>query len=352
MAIPYSRMAFGSLPWYSVLIVSGIALAIWLAGREEKRLGLPGDTVVDVALIAVPCGIVGARLYYVIMSWQAFAADPWSVFRIWEGGIAIYGAVIGGALGAWIYARRKGIPFGTLADIAAPGLLLAQAIGRWGNYFNMEAYGPLITDTRLQFFPLAVLIAKDGGYSWHAATFFYESLWNAFGFAALWSMRKKQADKGRLFAWYLVIYGSGRFIIEQLRQDSLYLGPFRVSQYLSLILCAAAGAFLLQNTWRGRKRRLGGSLLCLFVWISRWAFLDHAGVYALLMLTAGVGAVWILRHERRPFVWLIAALVLDAAGLLMALTGWPLSPAVAAQLHALLCSVSLPLGLWALNERE
>ena len=220
MAMPYSRTIAGHLPWYSVLIVSGIALAIFLAGREEKRLGLPRDTAVDLALIVVPCGIIGARLYYVFMSWEHFASQPWSILYIWEGGIAVYGAVIGGAAGAWLYARRKKLSFAVLADLIAPGLLLAQAIGRWGNYFNMEAYGPLVQNPKLQFFPLAVMIPTADGFAWHAATFFYESLWNLCGFAVLWRLRRKQHQPGNVLAWYFVIYGSGRFIIEQLRQDS------------------------------------------------------------------------------------------------------------------------------------
>lgn len=189
MAIPYSRTLLGPLQWYSVLIVTGILVAIWLAGREERRLGLPRDTVIDLALIVIPCGIIGARLYYVAMTWEIFRDNPVSILYIWEGGIAIYGGVIGGALGAWGYARRKKLPFLKLMDMVVPGLLLAQAIGRWGNYFNMEAYGPEITDPAFQFFPLGVLIPSAGGYVWHMATFFYESLWNAAGFAALWAMR-------------------------------------------------------------------------------------------------------------------------------------------------------------------
>ena len=345
MAIPYSRTIFGSLPWYSVLIVSGIALAIWLAGREEKRLGLPKDTAVDLALVVVPCGIVGARLYYAAMNWQAFSADPWSVLRVWEGGIAIYGAVIGGAIGAWVYARQKKQSFGTLADIVAPGLLLAQAIGRWGNYFNMEAYGPVITDEWLQFFPMAVLIPQVDGYAWHAATFFYESVWNLCGFAALWMMRKKQSGGGRLFAWYLIIYGSGRFIIEQLRQDSLYLGPLRVSQYLSLVLCIAAGLFLLHRSWKDQPKQLVPAVVCLLLWVTRWAFIENAAVYALLMLSAGICAVWLARHEKSSLVWLTAALCLDGFGLLSGLMDGPV------QLHTVLCSVSLPVGLWAISKR-
>lgn len=344
MAIPYSRTIIGSLPWYSVLVVTGIAVAVWLAGREEKRLGLPKDTTVDLALVVVPCGIVGARLYYVLMRWELFAANPVSALYVWQGGLAIYGAVIGGALGACVYARRKRIAFAKLADMIAPGLLLAQAIGRWGNYFNMEAYGPVIAEARLQFFPLAVFITADG--EWHAATFFYESMWNLLGFAALWLLRKRQRETGDVFAWYLLIYGAGRFVIEQLREDSLYIGSLRASQYLSLILCAGAALVLLWRTYRHQKFVFGVAVCAM--WIARWAVLEIHPVYAVLLLTAGIAALWLKRDQRRALLWLTMALLLDGLGLLAAITQWPVSTAVGSGLHALLCSLTLPMGVYGL----
>lgn len=345
MAIPYARTIVGQLPWYSVLIVTGILLAVWLAGREEERLGLPKDTAVDLALVAVPCGIVGARLYYVAMRWEVFASNPISILYVWQGGLAIYGGVLGGALGLWVYTRRKKLSFAAVADLIAPGLLLAQAIGRWGNYFNSEAYGPELVDVRLHFFPVGVLIPSETGYVWHAATFFYESLWNFCGFWLLWSIRKRQREKGNVFAWYWVIYGSGRFIIEQLRQDSLYLGTVRVSQAVSLLLCAAA-AFLLVRRARPRSWM---PLVCVGLWLARWACLERHALYAVLMLAAGLGAIWQARERRGALGWLMPALLLDGAGLLMAVTGWPLSAETALGLHTALCSLTLPLGLMALT---
>lgn len=345
MAIPYAKTIVGSLPWYSVLIVTGILLAVWLASREEVRLGLPKDTSVDLALVAVPCGIVGARLYYVAMRWEVFAANPISILYVWQGGLAIYGGVLGGALGLWVYTRHKKLSFATVADLIAPGLLLAQAIGRWGNYFNSEAYGPELLDARLQFFPIGVLIPAESGYVWHAATFFYESIWNFCGFCFLWGIRRKQRERGNVFAWYGVIYGSGRFIIEQLRQDSLYLGPVRVSQVVSLLLCAAAALLLVRRV----RPRAGLSLVCVVLWLARWACLEQHALYALLMLMAGLGAIWQARDQRGALGWLMAALLLDGAGLLMAVMSWPLSAEVALWLHTALCSLTLPLGLVALT---
>ena len=341
MAIPYSRTIFAGIPWYSALIVAGILAAVWLSGREERRYGLPRDTAVDLALVVVPCGIVGARLYYVAMTWDMFAPNPLSILYVWQGGLAIYGGVIGGALGAYGYARKKKLSFSRLADVMAPGVLLAQAIGRWGNYFNMEAYGPEITNRLFQFFPAGVLILEDGAYVWHMATFFYESLWNFAGFLALWSLRKRYQKPGSVFCWYLLIYGSGRFIIEQLRQDSLYLGGLRVSQYLSLILCALALAVLIRRAAYGKRWTLW---LCSALLLARWALLGSAWAYGVAALAAAVLA---FMHERKT-AWLAAALLLDAAGLLCAALGEPISPLVAGYLHALLCSLTLPMYAYAL----
>lgn len=255
-AIPYSRYFFGTLPWYSTLIVLGMALALLLASREEKRLGLRKDTAVDLALWVIPCGIIGARLYYVAFSWDVFAGDPLRILRIWEGGLAVYGGVIGGLLAALVFSRVKKIPLATLTDIMVPGLVLAQTIGRWGNYFNMEAYGAVITSPAWQFFPVGVLIPEVGGYVWHMATFFYESMWNLGVFIALMCLRKRAFRRFDLTCWYFLLYGAGRFVIEGLRSDSLtVLGGFRVSQLLS------AGMVLFALIWFARHVTRRGWLL-------------------------------------------------------------------------------------------
>lgn len=343
MEVPYSRTIVGSLPWYSVLVVGGMALAILLASREEKRLGLPKDTAIDLALLLVPCGIVGARLYYVLMRWEQFAGHPISAFYVWRGGLGIYGGVIGGALAALVYARRQKISFAALADMIAPGLILAQAIGRWGNYFNMEAYGIAIADTRLQFFPVAVWIPAEG--AWHAATFFYESVWNLLGFIALQSLRSSQKKRGSLFAWYLLIYGAGRYVIEQLRTDSLYVGSLRASQWLSLILCLGAAGLLI---YRASKKKLIWLLAsCVALLFVRWAVLEKHAVYAALLLVIGVLGLWINRHCRKRLISLLGILLLDGAGLMAAIANWPFEM-LAQGIHAAVCSATLPLSIWAL----
>ncbi len=264
MATPYSRYLIGPLAWYSVLMVGGILLAYWIGTREEKRLGLPQDSMLDMVLVAVPSGIVGARLYYVLMSLDQFVANPIRMFYIWEGGIAVYGSILGGALGLWIYCHIRKRSFTALLDIAAPGLALAQAVGRWGNYFNQEAYGPAVLDPAWQFFPFAVLIRNGGTPSWHVATFFYESTWDVGVFIVLWVLRKRVRRRGDLFLWYLALYGAGRFLVEQLRQDSLYLFGLRASQWLSLAMIVAVAAVFLARFWQQAsiRQRVAALLGC------------------------------------------------------------------------------------------
>ncbi len=240
---------FGVVSIYGLLIASAMALSVFLCSRQEKRLGLPKDLTYDLALWVIPAGVIGARLYYVAFQWDMYRQNPLSILYIWEGGLAIYGGVIGGALAVFAFSRIRHVPFGTLADMIAPALILSQAIGRWGNFFNGEAYGRLIENPALQWFPLAVNV--DG--AWHMATFFYESLWDLLGFLVLWLTRKKTTMPGNLFLLYLIWYGLGRALIEGLRTDSLMLGPVRVSQALSILLCLGAAAALL---WRRKKKSL------------------------------------------------------------------------------------------------
>lgn len=245
------RLLFGFIPIYGALIAGAIGLGVYLCGRQEERLGLPKDTAVDFALWVIPAAIIGARLYYVAFQWPMYASDPVRILHVWEGGMAIYGGVIGGVIAALLYAKRKKIPFGVLADMAAPALILGQAIGRWGNFVNKEAYGERIDDPALQFFPLAVRIGEE----WHMATFFYESLWDFIGFWVLWLNRKRVKTPGSLFLLYLFWYGLGRAFIEGLRTDSLMWGPVRVSQALSVLLCLCAGGILLFRWRKNRQNR-------------------------------------------------------------------------------------------------
>ena len=244
---------FGIVSVYGLLIALAILLAVVLSGRDEKRLGLPQGTALDLALVIVPLGLIGARLYYVAFRWDLYAGNPLSILYVWEGGLAIYGGIIGGLAGALVYARVKRLKLRPLVDMAIPYVLLAQAIGRWGNFFNGEAYGQVITDQALQFFPYAVHV--DG--QWYQAAFFYESVADLIGFLILYFTRKRWRS-GDGLPLYMIVYGIPRFLIEGLRSDSLYVGGtgIRVSQLLSAVLmiigCLYFGVRFLNQARRNR----------------------------------------------------------------------------------------------------
>ncbi len=248
--------------WYGVIIACGMALAVWLASAREKRLGLPKETTLDLALLGIPAAIVCARIYYVIFSWSAYADDPVKALYIWEGGMAIYGGIIGGVLAGWLYGRKKKLPFLRLADLAAPSIALGQGIGRWGNFVNQEAYGAAVAHAWQQRFPIGVFIQADG--MWHYATFFYESAWCLLIVALLLiAERKRQMNReGDIFLAYVFLYALERALVEGLRTDSLYLGPLRVSQLLSLAALIVCAIILLKRT---KKAASSAALACAVV---------------------------------------------------------------------------------------
>lgn len=254
-AIPYSRYLIGSLPWYSVLIVLAMLIGLLLCTHEQKRLQLPKDLFVDLALCLIPSAIIGARLYYIIFSWNQFSGDIFRIFRIWEGGLAIYGGIFGGTIALVAFCRVRKLPILHIADILVPALSLGQVIGRWGNYFNMEAYGAEITNAAWQFFPAAVLVSGADGYEWHMATFFYESCADLLIFIVLWFIiRKRKQWNGQSLAVYMLMYGIARACIEGLRTDSLYIGTIRVSQLLSLLIAFAGLLALFIGFIRHRQK--------------------------------------------------------------------------------------------------
>lgn len=240
------RIAGFGISWYAILIVSAVLIGYFLANREAKRIGLNQDTVIDFLLYGIPLAIIGARLYYVLFRFNHYSEDLFSIFDIREGGLAIYGGVLGGLFAARIVARRHKIAVTTLLDVAAPSLVLGQAIGRWGNYINMEAYGLRVSEEALQFFPFAVEIPVGSVWYWHMATFFYEFCWDMIVFVLLLMIRRhaypadshgEKNTRGDVFAWYLLLYCSGRTVIEGLRFDSLtFISEFvRISQILSAV---------------------------------------------------------------------------------------------------------------------
>lgn len=234
-----------NIAWYGVIIASGMVLGILLGSLRAKNRGYKPDVMLDFVLLAIPLAVIGARLYYVAFEWKTFVGDFWRIFAINQGGLAIYGGVIGGFLAALILCKAKKFPFLTLIDLAVPSLILGQSMGRWGNFINQEAFGNLITNPKLQFFPYGVYI--DALQEWHQATFFYESLWNAILLVVVLLIAKKRPKDGTLLAVYFIGYGIGRAIIEGLRTDSLYLvGSIRISQVLSAVLVIIGVVMLLK----------------------------------------------------------------------------------------------------------
>lgn len=224
-----------NIAWYGVIIATGMLLGVLLASYRAQKKGYKPDLIFDFAIIAIPLAIVGARAYYVIFEWKEYIQDPIRIFATREGGLAIYGGVIGGLLATILFCKWGKIPLLMLIDLAVPSLVLGQAIGRWGNFINQEAYGSVIINPKFQFFPYGVYI--DAVREWHQATFFYESIWNIVLFIILLFISRKARKDGTLLAVYFMGYGLGRFLIEGLRTDSLYLvGNIRVSQMLSLVL--------------------------------------------------------------------------------------------------------------------
>ena len=216
--------------WYGVIIGLGIVLAVIVCSYLASKNGLDSDIILDVALYGTPSAIVFARLYYCIFSWEKYKDNPIEIFYIWEGGIAIYGAIIGAILAAYIYCRVKKIAWQKVFDVAIIGVILGQAIGRWGNFVNREAFG---TETTLPW--RMELHSLGGSVMMVHPTFLYESLWNLAGFFLLNRLLKHKKKDGEVFFTYFVWYGIGRFFIEALRTDSLYWGPFRFSQVFALI---------------------------------------------------------------------------------------------------------------------
>ena len=356
--MPASRYLIGSLPWYSVLVVAGMAVAILLASREEKRMGLPEDTAVDLALVALPLGILGARLYYVAFTWETYAADPLRILRVWEGGLAIYGGLIGGILGMVLFSRRRRIALGDLLDMAAPGVALAQSIGRWGNFFNMEAYGGVVSDPRWQFFPLAVQIPESGGIVWHQAAFFYESLWDLCVFCVLWRLRGR-GRRGDTFLRYTLLYGTGRLVVEGIRTDSLYVGGaegLRVSQLLAAAAVLACCLYLILRTLRGKRPASARSValpaaLCalpLIPAVLAWlGLLPVSAALCLAMLGAACAALAALRVSPAGRLFDMAACVLAAlaagAGLLPSVRAVPTAVCLCFSAGGLLLAAALRL---------
>ena len=242
---PIREIAIGplSVHLYGVMIALGLTLAVIYGCRRSKEFGLTEDHILDGVLWVAPFAVLCARAYYCIFQWEEmYAHRPLAVFYIWEGGLAIYGGVLGAVLGVFVLCRIKKISPFALLDLVSIGFLIGQSIGRWGNFFNREAFGAE-TDSFLR---MGLLDPATGITTYHHPTFLYESIWNALGFLLLHKLSKKREYDGQIALGYVVWYGLGRAFIEGLRTDSLYIPgtQLRVSQVLAAVSCLAAVAVL------------------------------------------------------------------------------------------------------------
>ena len=231
---------------YGLVIACGLLAAVFYACKRSKEFGLKEDDIMDGVLWVTPFAILCARAYYCAFSWEQYADNPISVLYIWNGGIAIYGGVLGAVLGVAVFCKIKKLKLPAVLDIVALGFLIGQTAGRWGNFFNREAFGAA-TDS---FFRMGLYNTVTGVTEYYHPTFLYESVWNLVGFIGLHFLSKHRKYDGQIALGYVAWYGLGRAWIEGLRVDSLYWGPFRVSQVLAAISCVIAVAVLLWQHWR------------------------------------------------------------------------------------------------------
>ena len=260
-----------SIAYYGIVIVTGMMIAIWIAQREAKRTGQNPEQYLDLAMIGIAAGILGARIYYVVFAWDYYKDDLLSIFNIRQGGLAIYGGIIGACIAVVIYSRKKKQSFGLLMDTASMSIVFGQIMGRWGNFFNREAFGDYTNNLFAMQLPVSAVRANETTQKmWdHAVTvngveyiqvhptFLYESLWNVGVLLFLFWFRKRKKFNGEVFLMYLIGYGLGRIWIEGLRTDQLLLPVvgLPVSQLLSG--CLVAGCTILV-VWKRKKLSSGG----------------------------------------------------------------------------------------------
>lgn len=239
ISLTINKIAFELGPlmirWYAVLIVGGAGIGVWLAYKEAPYRHLTGEDIIDFVIWAVPSGLVGARLYYVIFNWSYYSKYPNEIIALWDGGGAIYGSLIAGTIVLFIFSYYRMVNPMDILDVAVPAVFLGQSIGRWGNFVNQEAYGKAVEN--LDWLPSFIQnqMYIDGSY--RIPTFLFESLGTLIGFILVIFLRHrlKSILRGEVFGFYLIWYGSLRLIIEGMRTDSLMFGMLRVSQVLSLI---------------------------------------------------------------------------------------------------------------------
>lgn len=251
---PIAFYVFGiSIRWYGILIATGMLFGIILAKYNCKCRDINFDSLLDVVLITLPIAIIGARLYYVVFQFNDYKDNLLNVFNIRQGGLAIHGGIIFALISAFIITRYKNINFLKLIDVAAPSIIIAQALGRWGNFFNSEAHGGPVAYSFIAHFPSFIQKGMYINGVYYQPTFLYESIWNVFVFVILMIILRKNKRYGIVFFTYLGLYSIGRFFIEGLRTDSLMLGPIRVAQLVSLCGVFIWIAFLILIKFRKKN---------------------------------------------------------------------------------------------------
>lgn len=236
-----------SVRWYGIIIAVGIIVAYLVGQREMTKRGFKDDFLTDLLIWAVPIAIISARIYYVIFEWGYYKNHLGEIIQVWNGGIAIHGALIGSFITAYVFTKKRGVSFWKVADILAPSILIGQIIGRWGNFMNQEAYGGVVERSFLEnlHIPNWIIEQMNVNGFYHHPTFLYESLWNIVGLILLLVLRKVNLLRGEMFLIYIMWYSFGRYFVEGLRTDSLYIGPMRMAQLISLVGLVVAAIIII-----------------------------------------------------------------------------------------------------------
>ncbi len=244
--------------WYGIIITLGIIFSVFYCSYRAKQEGISMDDLLDMAIFTVIFGVIGARLYYVLTSLSEYDSFM-EVIAIWNGGIAIYGAIIAGAVTIFCVCKYKKISAPKAFDMVAPAVMMAQSVGRWGNFFNGEAYGyEVFSDSPLYFIRMGLMPNIKSNFVVHYfhPTFLYESIWNLIGFIIINSLYKKKKFDGQIVLMYISWYGFGRMFIEGLRTDSLYVGAFRISQVVGFVCFVVGTILLVYKLVKCRRERL------------------------------------------------------------------------------------------------
>lgn len=251
-------LGFIKIYWYSVCIFVALLIGGSLALREGRKWNIKEDLMINMFFFLIPISIIGARLYYVIFNWSYYSKNVMEIFEIWEGGLAIHGGILFGLIYVIIYCAKNNIKFFRMSDILVVSLIIGQAIGRWGNFFNQEAHGGIISYESLhKLVPVDFIVqGMNIGGVYYQPTFLYESLWCLLGFIVLLIIRNLRYTKiGQITGFYFIWYGAGRYLIEAMRTDSLMLGDFKMAQIISIAMVIIG---ILIVIFRGRGYKLEG----------------------------------------------------------------------------------------------